>query len=80
MMTCSALVFLMIPGISFFYSGLSDRKSAISLARLPLMTTTVVGCQVIFTTSCFTLSGSLLVVVHIWIFARLLSRTRWLQQ
>lgn len=45
MMTCSALVFLMIPGISFFYSGLSDRKSAISLARLPLMTTTVVGCQ-----------------------------------
>lgn len=46
MLTSSALVFLMIPGIALVYSGAADRNSAITMARMPLITTAFVGVQV----------------------------------
>ncbi|KAK4095940.1 ammonium transporter [Parathielavia hyrcaniae] len=47
-MTCSALVLLMVPGVGFFYSGLARRKSALSLIWLSLMSIAVVGFQWFF--------------------------------
>lgn len=46
MMTSTALVLLMIPGVGFFYSGLARRKSALSLIWLSMMSTAVVSFQV----------------------------------
>src|SRR4030088_2024875 len=48
MMTSSALVLLMIPGVGFFYSGLARRKSALSLIWLSLMSVGVVSFQWFF--------------------------------
>lgn len=45
-LTSSALVLLMIPGVGFFYSGLARRKSALSLIWLSMMATAVVSFQV----------------------------------
>jgi len=42
----TALVWLMIPGVGFFYSGLARRKSALSLIWLSLMSVAVVSFQV----------------------------------
>ena len=42
MLTSTALVLLMIPGVGFFYSGLARRKSALSLIWLSIMSTAVV--------------------------------------
>ncbi|RYO80778.1 hypothetical protein DL766_002676 [Monosporascus sp. MC13-8B] len=47
-MTCSALVLLMIPGVGFFYSGLARRKSALSLIMLSLVSVAVVQFQWFF--------------------------------
>lgn len=47
-MTCSALVLLMIPGVGFFYSGLARRKSALALILLSLMSVAIVGFQWFF--------------------------------
>ena len=47
-MTCSALVLLMIPGVGLFYSGLSRRKSALSLIMLSLISAAVVDFQWFF--------------------------------
>ncbi|OLL25574.1 Ammonium transporter 1 [Neolecta irregularis DAH-3] len=41
----TALVWLMIPGVGFFYSGLARRKSALSLILLTIMSTAVVSFQ-----------------------------------
>jgi Amt family ammonium transporter len=46
MMTSSALVFLMVPGLALFYSGISDRCTTLSMTWLPIMTSAVVGMQV----------------------------------
>jgi Amt family ammonium transporter len=46
MMTSSVLVFLMVPGLALFYSGVSDHRSTLSMAWLPVMTSAVVGVQV----------------------------------
>lgn len=46
MLLSTALVFLMIPGIALVYSGAADRFSAITMARIPLITTAFVGIQV----------------------------------
>ena len=46
MMTSGALVMLMIPAICLFYSGASDRSSALIMFRLPFITTAFVGFQV----------------------------------
>lgn len=44
-LTSTALVLLMIPGIGFFYSGLARRKSALSLLWLSVMATAVTSFQ-----------------------------------
>lgn len=46
--TSTALVLLMIPGVGFFYSGLARRKSALSLIWLSMMSVGVVGFQWFF--------------------------------
>ena len=47
----TALVWLMIPGVGFFYSGLARRKSALSLIWLSLMSVAIVSFQVPHTAS-----------------------------
>src|SRR5271168_1669633 len=44
----TALVWIMVPGVGFFYSGLARRKSALSLIWLSLMSVAVVSFQVTF--------------------------------
>jgi Amt family ammonium transporter len=51
MMVCTALVMLMAPGMGFFYSGVSGRRSALSMIWLSLMAMAVVGIQVTIITS-----------------------------
>lgn len=46
--TSTALVLLMIPGVGFFYSGLARRKSALSLIWLSIMSVGVVSFQWFF--------------------------------
>ncbi|KAI0490227.1 ammonium transporter [Xylaria cf. heliscus] len=46
--TSSALVLLMIPGVGFFYSGLARRKSALSLIMLSMISVAVVDFQWFF--------------------------------
>lgn len=48
MITATALVLLMIPGVGFFYSGLARRKSALSLLWLSVMATAVISFQWFF--------------------------------
>jgi len=48
MLTSTALVLLMIPGVGFFYSGLARRKSALSLIWLSIMAVAVVNFQWFF--------------------------------
>ena len=48
MITSTALVLLMIPGVGFFYSGLARRKSALSLISLSILATAVVSFQWFF--------------------------------
>lgn len=45
MLTATALVMLMVPGVGFFYSGLARRKSALSLVWLSIMSAGVVSFQ-----------------------------------
>ncbi|OAP65529.1 hypothetical protein AYL99_01501 [Fonsecaea erecta] len=44
MMVAAALVFFMIPGLCLHFSGVSKRDFTLTLVRLPLITTGVVGC------------------------------------
>ncbi|KAI9734906.1 MAG: ammonium transporter Amt1 [Cirrosporium novae-zelandiae] len=48
MITSTALVLLMIPGVGFFYSGLARRKSALSLIWLSVMGTALISFQWFF--------------------------------
>lgn len=48
LLTSTALVLLMVPGIGFFYSGLARRKSALSLLWLSVMATAVTSFQWFF--------------------------------
>lgn len=45
-MVSSGLVLLMVPGLGLFYSGISERCSAISMMWLSMMTTALIGIQV----------------------------------
>ena len=45
MITSTALVLLMIPGVGFFYSGLARRKSALSLLWISIMAVAVVSLE-----------------------------------
>ena len=42
----TALVWIMVPGVGFFYSGLLRRKNALSMLFLSMMTVAVVSFQV----------------------------------
>ena len=44
----TALVWIMIPGVGFFYSGLLRRKNALSMIWASMMTLAVVSFQVSF--------------------------------
>lgn len=46
MLISSALVLLMIPGISLFYAGLTDRSSTLTVLRLPFITAAFASFQV----------------------------------
>ena len=48
LLTSTALVLLMIPGVGFFYSGLTRRKSALSLLWLSVMSAAVTSFQWFF--------------------------------
>ncbi len=45
-LTCAALVWLMIPGLGYMYSGLLRRKNALSQIYLSLVCLAVVSFQV----------------------------------
>ena len=45
LLTSTALVLLMVPGVAFFYSGLARRKSALSLLYLCLASIAVTSLQ-----------------------------------
>lgn len=44
---CTALVWLMIPGVGYFYSGMARSKSALSLIMLSFCSVAVVTVQVL---------------------------------
>ena len=46
MMTSSGLVLLMVPGLGLFYSGISERCSAVSMMWMSMLTTALIGVQV----------------------------------
>lgn len=46
MLASTALVFLMIPGVGYFYSGMARRKTALSLIMLCCWSMAVVSVQV----------------------------------
>src|SRR6202035_3903992 len=54
-----ALVWIMIPGLGFFYSGLLRRKNALSMIYLSMMTVAVVSFEVYDPTLylCISLNG-----------------------
>jgi len=52
-MVSSALVWLMLPGVGFFYSGLTGPKSALSMIMLSFIAMSVGAVQVCFL--CFAL-------------------------
>jgi Amt family ammonium transporter len=56
--TSSALVWLMLPGVGFFYSGLTGQKSALSMIMLSFIAMSVGAVQVITVLSLFDSSGS----------------------
>lgn len=46
LLVCTALVWLMIPGVGYFYSGMARSKSALSLIMLSFCSVAVVSIQV----------------------------------
>ncbi len=48
MLTCIAFVWLMIPGVGYFYSGMARSKSALSLIMLSCWSMAIVFVQVSF--------------------------------
>lgn len=48
MLACTAFVWLMIPGVGYFYSGMARSKSALSLIMLSCWSMAIVYVQVIF--------------------------------
>lgn len=44
-LTCTALVFLMIPGLGYLYSGLARRKNALHMLLMTFMALAVVSMQ-----------------------------------
>jgi ammonia channel protein AmtB len=46
MLISSGLVLLMVPAMCLFYSGASNRRTSLTLFRLPLITAALIGFQV----------------------------------
>ena len=46
MLISSALVFLMVPGVGLFNSGVSGRRSAVSMVWLPVFTAALISLEV----------------------------------
>jgi len=46
MLISSALVFLMVPGVALFNSGVSKRRSAVSMVWLPVFTAALISLEV----------------------------------
>ncbi|CAG8767186.1 6445_t:CDS:1, partial [Racocetra persica] len=44
-LTSTALVFIMIPGVGYFYSGMARSKNALSLIMLGMLSVAVVSFQ-----------------------------------
>jgi ammonia channel protein AmtB len=65
-----ALVWIMVPGVGFFYSGLLRRKNALSMIYLSMMTIAVVSFQVsdYRFKSCSILYRALISVVFLGVF------------
>src|ERR1043165_859703 len=53
-LTSTALVFIMIPGLGYFYSGMARSKNALSLIMLSVLSLAVVSVQVIYHSISFT--------------------------
>lgn len=51
-LTSTALVWLMIPGLGYFYSGMARSKNALSLIMLSVISIAVVSFQVRNTFNC----------------------------
>ena len=47
-LTCTCLVFLMIPGVAFFYSGLLRRKNALMVLAVSMMVMAVASLEWFF--------------------------------
>lgn len=71
MMVCSALVLLMVPGISLHYSGTS-KKANINMTWMPIITTSIVGLVVGHIISRFNSRTEVFTVVPLGICHRLL--------
>lgn len=70
-LTSTALVWIMIPGVGFFYSGLLRRKNALSMIYLSMMTLAVVSFQVRpLLSNFFDQASNPLIVVLLGILAR----------
>src|ERR1700691_3102098 len=61
----TALVWIMVPGVGFFYSGLLRRKNGLSMIYLSVGTIAVVSFQVSVNTAC---CSSMLNVMQQWFF------------
>lgn len=62
-LSCTALVWIMIPGLGFFYSGLLRRKNALSMIYLSVMALAVVSFQVFLPSI-----QSIALIFHQWFF------------
>ena len=63
-LTCTCLVFLMIPGLGYLYSGLARRKNALHMLLMTMMAFTVVSIQwVLFG---YVSGTSLVNSAHLW--------------
>jgi Amt family ammonium transporter len=61
----TALVWIMVPGVGFFYSGLLRRKNGLSMIYLSVGTIAVVSFQVSVNAAC---CSSMLNVMQQWFF------------
>jgi len=71
-MASTALVFMMVPGIALFYSGLRSQTTALSLIWLSMMAVSVVSIQVSNPIGAMEYNWrgtNWVTVVSVWIFA-----------
>lgn len=74
--TASALVLFMIPGVGFFYSGLTGTKSALSLIMLTFISLSVVSFQVFPLRFQLKFLSDFVTVVSVWVLACVLQERK----